>query len=241
MTANIVTAFQAGNWSDTTLWYVLIEGVGQRPYNQLPTAEDDVRISSRIVIDTDAVCHDLRIKAGGELVSKGNTDEASLTVNGAIAMDASAGYAGGELRLDGVRISARPCIGAEGTGTIMLTDEGDGTVIIDDTGIYNASATLQDIKPEGCGHPYARKASNSVRYLSLTVRIQRGISQDTDHPHSSEMMVASIYRLAEGPSQVLAYNGSCIIKGYIESVVYDKNSVGQSHHVLQVTIAEGQQ
>jgi len=237
MTGYTLTTLNAGDWSDISIWWVTMEGVNPHAYGQLPTAEDDVRITKRVVIDTDAVCHDLTLKAGGELVSKGTLEDASIMVSGAVSMDATSGYSSGEVRLDGVMISARPFVGADGTGTLMLTDTGNADIIIDDSGIYNASATLQDIKPEGCAKAYARKIGNSVRYLTVTVRIRRGMTS----PYTSGIMVAAIYRLAEGPSQVLAYNGSCIIKGFIESVVYDQASVGTAYHVLRVTIAEGQQ
>lgn len=234
MTGNIVAAFQPGNWSDTTLWYVLIEGVGQRPYNQLPTAEDDVRISSRIVVNTDAVCHDLSIREGGELVGPGTMDSASLTIGGDTELRASLRPA--EVRLDGVRISSKHFIGVVGSGMAMLTDAEDAVVIIDDSGIYNQSATLMDVKPEGCGKAYARKVGNMVRYLTLTVRIQRGVTS----PYTDAVMVADLYRMAQSPYQVLAYNGSCIIKGYIETIAYDPASVGTAYHVMKVTVAEGE-
>ena len=119
---------------------------------------------------------------------------------------------------------------------IRLDCDADAVVIIDDSGIYNQSATLMDVKPEGCGKAYARKVSNMVRYLTLTVRIQRGATS----PYTDAVMVADLYRMAQSPYQVLAYNGSCMIKGYIETIAYDPASVGTAYHVMKVTVAEGE-
>lgn len=229
-----LTTYSDGNWSDTTIWYVTEEGVTPYAYNDVPQEEDDIRITKRIVVDTDAVCNDLSIREGGELVGPGTMASASLTVGGDVELIATLRPA--EVRLDGVRISSKSFIGVVGTGMAMLTDESDAVVIIDDSGIYNQSATLMDVKPEGCGKAYARKVSNMVRYLTLTVRIQRGVTS----PYTDAVMVADLYRMAQSPYQVLAYNGSCMIKGYIETIAYDPASVGTAYHVMKVTVAEGE-
>ena len=229
-----LTTYTDGNWSDTTIWYVTEEGVNPHAYNDVPHAEDDVRITKRIVVDTDAVCNDLSIREGGELVGPGTMDSASLTVGGDVELRASLRPA--EVRLDGVRISSKHFIGVVGSGMAMLTDGEDAVVIIDDSGIYNQSATLMDVKPEGCGKAYARKVGNMVRYLTMTVRIQRGATS----PYTDAVMVADLYRMAQSPYQVLAYNGSCMIKGYIETIAYDPASVGTAYHVMKVTVAEGE-
>lgn len=228
-----LTTYSDGNWSDTTIWYVTEGGVNPHAYNDVPHAEDDVRITKRIVVDTDAVCNDLSIR-GGELVGPGTMSPASLTVGGDTELRASLIPA--EVRLDGVRISSKHFIGVVGSGMAMLTDDADAVVIIDDSGIYNQSATLMDVKPEGCGKAYARKVGNMVRYLTLTVRIQRGATS----PYTDAVMVADLYRMAQSPYQVLAYNGSCMIKGYIETIAYDPASVGTAYHVMKVTVAEGE-
>ena len=229
-----LTTYSDGNWSNTTIWYVTEEGVNPHAYNDVPHAEDDVRITKRIVVDTDAVCNDLSIREGGELVGPGTMSPASLTVGGDAELRASLMPA--EVRLDGVRISSKHFIGVVGSGMAMLTDAEDAVVIIDDSGIYNQSATLMDVKPEGCGKAYARKVSNMVRYFTLTIRIQRGATS----PYTDAVMVADLYRMAQSPYQVLAYNGSCMIKGYIETIAYDPASVGTAYHVMKVTVAEGE-
>ena len=229
-----LTTYSDGNWSDTTIWYVTEEGVNPHAYNDVPQEDDDVRITKRIVVDTDAVCDDLSIREGGELVGPGTMSPASLTVGGDVELRASLMPA--EVRLDGVRISSKHFIGVVGSGMAMLTDDADAVVIIDDSGIYNQSATLMDVKPEGCGKAYARKVSNMVRYLTLTIRIQRGATS----PYTDAVMVADLYRMAQSPYQVLAYNGSCMIKGYIETIAYDPASVGTAYHVMKVTVAEGE-
>lgn len=229
-----LTTYSDGNWSDTTIWYVTEEGVTPYAYNDVPQEDDDVRITKRIVVDTDAVCNDLSIREGGELVGPGTMASASLTVGGDAELMATLKPA--EVRLDGVRISSKHFIGVVGSGMAMLTDDNDAVVIIDDSGIYNQSATLMDVKPEGCGKAYARKVSNMVRYLTLTVRIQRGVTS----PYTDAVMVADLYRMAQSPYQVLAYNGSCMIKGYIETIAYDPASVGTAYHVMKVTVAEGE-
>ena len=229
-----LTTYSDGNWSDTTIWYVTVDGVNPHDYHDVPHAEDDVRITKRIVVDTDAVCNDLSIREGGELVGPGTMASASLTVGGDMELRASLRPA--EVRLDGVRISSKHFIGVVGSGMAMLTDREDAVVIIDDSGIYTQSATLMDVKPEGCGKAYARKVGNMVRYLTMTVRIQRGVTS----PYTDAVMVADLYRMAQSPYQVLAYNGSCMIKGYIETIAYDPASVGTAYHVMKITVAEGE-
>ena len=109
-----LTTYSDGNWSDTTIWYVTEEGVTPHAYNDVPHAEDDVRITKRIVVDTNAVCNDLSIREGGELVGPGTMDSASLTVGGDVELRASLRPA--EVRLDGVRISSKHFIGVVGSG-----------------------------------------------------------------------------------------------------------------------------
>jgi hypothetical protein len=226
---SLIVAAMSGPWSDPATW-----GLTQ----DIPTENDTVLInnSHTVTLDTDVEAEGIRLARGGLVVADGATP--NLAVSEGIQL--ACGLAPMPLRLDGATFRGTPCcIGAYKTGTSdgfpssAMIMEQDG-VIIDDTGIYNASATLQDIKPEGCGRAYARKIGNAVRYLTLTVRIARA-------HESAQAYIRYIYDWAEGPFQVLAINGSCAIKGYIESAVYDKTSIGTAYHVLQVTIAEGEQ
>ena len=228
-----ITSAQSGRWDLTTTW---TGGV-------VPTASDRVEIYHTITVQSTCYANYLIIYPGGGLITSPDLNiEASLHIGSMIGYRRTMTPA--PFRLDGIPIlhsNGKPytCLGNIGeysTDGYPTTNriEGGGGVIIDDTGIYNASATLQDIKPEGCSRAYARKVSNAVRYLTMTVRIQRGHQGEQEH-------IREIYAWAEMPFQVIAMNGSCAIKGYVESVVYDKASVGTAYHVLQVTIAEGQQ
>ena len=220
---------KSGPWSEDATWGT-IQG-------HPPTETDTVLINQghTITIDTNIKVKQITLARGGLLVA----DDTTPTIEVTDGIELSRKLQPMPFRLDGATIKAPACLGAEAPGTAdgfpityMITD-GAG-IIIDDTGIYNASATLQDIKPEGCSRAYARKLSNAVRYLTMTVRIQRGHADEQKH-------LRDIYLWAELPFQIIGMNGSCAIKGYVESVVYDRASIGTAYHVLQVTIAEGQQ
>ena len=232
-----ITTAQDGKWGESSTW---TGGV-------VPTEADTAIISHTVEIYGLCKAQAVALFEGGGLITDPDTQPEPAAIIPRLYTDAiiyRLDLAPAPFRLDGVIIrkldgSPLAFIGnqavQDGTWgyTEMLQDGANG-VIIDDTGIFNASATLQDIKPEGSGRAYARKIGNAVRYLTLTVRIARSEA-------ASPVYVRYLYQWAEGPAQVIASNGSCVIKGYIESVVYDKNSVGTAYHVLQVTIAEGQQ
>lgn len=221
---------QSGPWSEDATW---------GPVQGGPPGETDtalINLGHTITIDTDIKVKQITLANGGLLVA----DDTTPTIEVTDGIVLSRGLQPMPFRLDGATIKAPACLGAKLSGsdgfpvTYMITATDGAGIIIDDTGIYNASATLQDIKPEGCSRAYARKIGNAVRYLTMTVRIQRGHADEQKH-------LRDIYLWAEMPFQIIGINGSCAIKGYIESVVYDKASVGTAYHVLQITIAEGQQ
>ena len=223
---------QSGPWSEDATW---------QPLQEHPPGENDTVLINQghtITIDTDIKVKKITLARGGLLVA----DDTTPTIEVTDGIELSRNLQPMPFRLDGATIKAPACLGARSDSiasdgfpkTYMITATDGAGIIIDDTGIYNASATLQDIKPEGCARAYARKVSNAVRYLTMTVRIQRGHADEQKH-------LRDIYLWAEMPFQVIGINGSCAIKGYVESVTYDKASVGTAYHVLQVTIAEGQQ
>lgn len=216
-------SIQDGLWSETTTW----EG------GVVPNSNDaEVWIKHTVTIDGEYTARHIYLQGGSLLASLGGRNQPRSLTCGIIQYYGS--MTPTTVRLDGVKITCGAFIGVTVDDLATLSEYGGGKFIIDDTGMYNASATLQDIKPEGSARAYARKVSNSVRYLTMTVRIQRGWAEEHWH-------LRQLYDMAESPYQVLAFNGSCIIKGYIESIVYDKASVGTAYHVLQITIAEGQQ
>jgi len=226
---SILVPVKSGPWSEDATW----GGQG------LPGETDTVELNRNytITIDTDVKVKQIRIAGGGLLVADDTTPTIEVTDGIGLARSLQPM----PFRLDGATIKAPACLGAYKRyvtdafpTTYMITATDGAGIIIDDTGIYNASATLQDIKPEGCSRAYARKIGNAVRYLTMTVRIQRGHADEQKH-------LRDIYLWAEMPFQIIGINGSCAIMGYVESVVYDKASVGTAYHVLQVTIAEGQQ
>ena len=224
-----ITSVQDGNWGDTSTW----DG------GTVPTSADYVTINHTVTIKSDAVANSIVINNGSLLGSDVNNTY-SLTVN-TITMNRKL-TDDRTVRLDGLNlIIARPGISCQKVGedgfpsTVGVVENATHRyIIVDDPGMYGFSATMQDIKPEGCSRAYARKIANAVRYLTMTVRIQRGHADEQKH-------LRDIYLWAELPFQIIGMNGSCAIKGYVESVVYDKASIGTAYHVLQVTIAEGQQ
>ena len=220
----------SGPWSEDATWGT-IQGH--------PGETDSVLINQghTITIDTNIKVKRITLDDGGLLVADDTTP--TIEVTDGFVLVRHLGPM--PFRLDGATIKAPACLGAKRSWvadafplTYMITATDGAGIIIDDTGVFNASATLQDIKPEGCSRAYARKIGNAVRYLTMTVRIQRGHADEQKH-------LRDIYLWAEMPFQVIGINGSCAIKGYVESVVYDKACIGTAYHVLQVTIAEGQQ
>ena len=221
---------KSGPWSEDATW---------GPIQGHPPGETDTALINQghtITIDTNIKVKQITLANGGLLVKDDTTPTIEVTDGLVLARNLHPM----PFRLDGATIKAPACLGAYRDAadgfprTYMITETDGAGIIIDDTGIYNASATLQDIKPEGCSRAYARKIANAVRYLTMTVRIQRGHADEQKH-------LRDIYLWAELPFQIIGINGSCAIKGYVESVVYDKASIGTAYHVLQVTIAEGQQ
>ena len=229
-----ITSAQSGRWDQTSTW---IGGV-------VPTENDSALIYHTVEIYGTCKAEEVVLFSGGGLITDLNSQPDTIPQLFTDSIVFRLDLAPAPFRLDGVEIkmldgSPLAFIGnqavQEGTwGYTEMLQNGTHGIIIDDTGLFNASATLQDIKPEGCSRAYARKIGNAVRYLTMTVRISRAET-------ASPAYVRYIYQWAEGPAQVIASNGSCVIKGYVESVVYDKASVGTAYHVLQITIAEGQQ
>lgn len=222
---------KSGAWSEDATW---------GPVQGHPPGENDtvlINLGHTITIDTDIKVKKITLAWGGLLVA----DDTTPTIEVTDGLVLTRSLRPLPFRLDGATIKAPACLGAKASEasdgfpqTYMITATDGSGIIIDDTGVFNASATLQDIKPEGCSRAYARKIGNAVRYLTMTVRIQRGHADEQKH-------LRDIYLWAEMPFQIIGINGSCAIKGYVESVVYDKASIGTAYHVLQITIAEGQQ
>lgn len=228
-----ITSAQAGRWNQATTW----------TGGTVPTTGDRVELYHTVTIYGDCKANNLVIYPGGGLTTSEDLPHSDSLTVGAVFYDRTMTPA--PFRLDGVKITKITggpynCLGNvgaysdDGFPTTGKIEGGSANVIIDDGGLFNASATLQDIKPEGSARAYTRKVANAVRYLTVTVRILRTYSSAQQH-------IREIYAWAEMPFQVIAITDSCAIKGYIESVVYDKASVGTAYHVLQVTIAEGEQ
>ena len=234
--ANIETR-QDGPWNNINTW----QGA------TVPTSADVAIIKHTVTVSGTCESLAIRIYPGGGLIANTYDTPAlvpkTTLVTGRIWYYLTADTA--PLRLDGIRITksdgtpyatfgATDGTGAQGFGACSMIENGTDGVIIDDTGIFNASTTLQDIKPEGCGRAYTRKIGNAVRYLALTIRLPR--SEDM-----TPYYIRYLYQWADMPFQVIAVNGSCIIKGYVESVVYDQASIGTAYHVFRITVAEGEQ
>lgn len=168
-----IKSAQSGKWNQTSTW---IGGV-------VPTSGDRAEVYHTITIE--GTCHAsyLILYPGGGLINSPElANSTSLYIGVMIGYSRTSTPA--PFRLDGI-----PILRSNGTPYTVLGNigeysndgypttnriEGGNNAIIDDTGIFNASATLQDIKPEGCSRAYSRKVSNAVRYLTMTVRIQRG-------------------------------------------------------------------
>lgn len=217
---------QDGEWSSSSTWQGGI----------IPSAMDEAIIKHNVIVSQNFSAIQVSIKEGGSITTKPDRYVGS-TIKAVVERWALLRVINDTrtVRLDGVLFNGvRPSIGCEGSGdglpyTSSLRQDANQDIIIVDPGYIGVSAKLQDITPEGCGRAYARKVSNAVRYLTVTVRIR------ATKPHYLGML----YRMAEGPFQVLLVTDRAIIKGHIETVVPDQASVGTEYISVRVTVAEG--
>lgn len=225
-----VSSAQDGKWSDTSTW----------TGGAVPTAEDDVMIYHSVRLYTNGAtsyyfAKSIRIRAGGSLTvdpaSYGNIvlNAPSIRLY-AVLNDTRTVNLDGVI-LNGVKPTISSVLGS-GEGfhsTPIIEESGDGKVLIDDPGFPSATSKLRDYVPEGIAHGYAEKVGNGVRYLIFTVKIL----------YSELQYLRYLYWMTEDPYQVLVVTRSCVIKGFIESVVPDPSSVGKEYISVKVTITEG--
>lgn len=227
---SIITTAQAGSWSDTATW----------TGGTIPTLNDMAEIGHHVTIAADFYADTITIKAGGGLSVDPAADmETDITAHFRHMTMERALDDRRTIRLDGVRldpatvvpsISSVGAYASDGFPTTGTLTEQEGTVIIDDSGFYASSAGLRDIRPEGCAPAYTEKTTNMVRYINIPVQIaQAQLSK-----------LGQLYRMAQGPHQVLAVTHSCILKGFIESVA-PQAVTGANYLRVQVSIAEGAQ
>lgn len=229
--ATIVTQ-QAGDWNTASTW----------AGGTIPGENDTVWITESVTFSTSITAKYIYIFPGGSL----SVDETGATMPnpGTASFERMILYRvlndNRRINLDGIRLDPDRIVPELTCGkrtvdadsfpvTSALAEEGDGKVIIDDPGFISSSAILRDIKPEGCAPAYAEKVSNAVRYITVTIHIK-----------ATDMRpLISLYRMAKGPFQVLLVTRTCIIKGFIESVVPDPASVGKEYITVKVTVTEG--
>ena len=222
-----ITSAQSGDWNTGATW----DG------GTVPTAEDGVIIAHAVTVGADFTADTISISSAGSLsVSDAWTQATAITGTfRLLTMDRAIDDAR-RVNLDGIRligatpsISSTPPVSTDGFPPTVDIIEDNSNIIIDDPGFLSSSSQMQDIKPEGIAHAYARKVSNAVRYMTLTVKIR-----------STKLnYLGSLYRMQQGPHQVLAVTHSCIIKGHIETVVPDASSIGREYLSVRLTIAEG--
>lgn len=217
---------QDGDWNDNSTW------VGP-----VPTAMDEAIIKHHVTVSQNFTAALVSIQAGGSITTKPNRYVGSVPIRAIVERWRLSRVINDKrtVRLDGVLFDGtRPSIGCEGVGddlpwTTTLYQDNNRDLIITDPGYIGASAKLQDINPEGCGRAYARKIANSVRYLTTTIRIRA----------STPQYLEILYRLAEGPYQVLLVTDRAIIKGHIETIAPDQSAVGTEYITVRITVAEG--
>ena len=225
-----ITSVHDGEWKAASTW----------DSNTVPTPNDDVIIKHRISLSPGGMYYVAGIEIdGGGLICQESTSGATPGTGEYTVRAYSFDYIRRindtqPFRLDGAELYIRPGIYCRpplnGDGfpyeTVHLQQP---TYIIEDPGYFSQTATLQDVKPEGCGDAYARKVSNNVRFLTFNVRI----------PQAHKAGLRYLYFLASSPFQVIAITDSCVIKGYIETVAPDPSSVGKEFITVKVTVAEG--
>ena len=226
MTAQEITSVQNGDWNTGATW----------DSGTVPTAEDNVYIDHNVTVGADFVAGTITIETTGSLTTASTwTQQTPITGTfNELTMDRILND-NRRVNLDGVQlVGVTPSISSDNAGTDSFPYtfpliEDNSNIIIDDPGFLSSSSQMQDIKPEGIAHAYARKVSNAVRYMTLTVKIR-----------STKLnYLGTLYRMQQGPFQVLAVTHSCIIKGHIETVVPDASSIGREYLSVRLTIAEG--
>lgn len=217
---------QDGDWNDNSTW------VGP-----VPTALDEAIIKHNVTVSQNFTAALVSIKEGGSITTKQNRFVGSVPIRAIVERWRISRAINDKrtVRLDGVLFEGtRPSIGCEGVGdglpwTTTVYQDDNRDVIIADPGYIGTSAKLQDMTPEGSGRAYARKVSNSVRYLSTVIRVRSSTPQYLEY----------LYRLAEGPYQVLLVTDRAIIKGHIETIAPEQSAVGTEYISLRITVAEG--
>lgn len=217
---------QDGDWNDNATW------VGP-----VPTALDEAIIKHKVTVSQNFTAALVSIKEGGSITTKQNRYVGSVPIRAIVERWRLSRTINDTrtVRLDGVLFEGtRPSIGSEGVGdslpwTTTLYQDDNRDVIIADPGYIGTQAKLQDMTPEGSGRAYARKVSNSVRYLSTVIRVRSSTPQYLEY----------LYRLAEGPYQVLLVTDRAIIKGHIETIAPEQSAVGTEYISVRITVAEG--
>ena len=221
-----ITTAQDGDWNTAATW---TGGV-------VPTSSDTVQIKHAITIGANAEADVITIQEGS-LTSADSWDMSSKVTLTCTKIELERLLDDDRIvRLDGITlnittpgISSTGTLANDGWPTYIGLFRSDGQVLIDDPGVLGYSAQMQDIKPEGCLPAYARKVSNAVRYMTLIVHIKADQGQ----------LVGRLYRMADGPFQVLAVTYSSVIKGHIEAIT-PVESVGKEYRSFRISIAEGQ-
>lgn len=226
-----ITTAQAGPWSDTATW----------TGGTIPSINDMAEIGHHVTIAADFYADIIVIKAGGGLSVDPafNMDTDTITAHFRHMTMERVLDDRRTIRLDGIRLDPETVVpsissigtyAADGFPTTGTLREQEGSVIIDDSGFYASSAGLRDIRPEGCAPAYTEKTTNMVRYINIPVQIaQAQLSK-----------LGQLYRMAQGPHQVLAVTHSCVLKGYVESVA-PQAMTGANYIRVQVSVAEGAQ
>lgn len=220
-----IASVQAGDWNTASTW----------SSGTIPTAMDTVTITHAVTVAASFTALTVTIGIDGSLTVADTFDHATQ-ITAAVGEFQMLRQLDDKrtVRLDGVLFSGTvPSISAGGSDdlppTLGIVQDTNRNIIIADPGYIGTSAKLQDINPQGCGRAYARKTANSVRYLTTTVRIRASM------PH----YLGILYRLAEGPYQVLMVTDRAIIKGYIETIAPDQSAVGTEYITVRITVAEG--
>lgn len=220
-----IYSIQAGDWNTASTWDT----------GTIPTAEDNVYIEHEVTFSASINAENIFIHNGslsGERIQMPSSTTASfeqMVLYRKLDDTRRVNFDG--IMLDPAKVKPSiSCLRSSDSfpRTPTILDDG-ANVIIDDPGFIACSAILRDVKPEGCAPAYAEKISNAVRYLTTTVHIKA----------TSLQRLNSLYRMARGPFQVLMVTHSCVIKGFIESVVPDPASVGKEYISVKVTVTEG--
>lgn len=145
----------------------------------------------------------------------------------------------GGYRFDGIAPSLG-CVGDEGpypaVDMLRFNEVASGDWWLTDPGLPQTGAELVEQGNEGAGENYARWSKGKTRSLRVSLRWPKLAGASPPYVYDYGEMLR---RYVQSPYTVLLATPSVLLRGHIESVVYQGGADGGRHHRATVTLVEG--